>query len=951
MTALLIVLALLIPVAYDLVRRGSFRRLAFGNVTRRKHEASLVVLGSMLGTAIIVASFVVGDTIGGSLRDLARSELGPIDQSVTLEDPADAPALAADLQADPIDNTDGVLAMTSARAVAASGTGDDRRGAPVVWLAEADFDEVRAFGPEVDITGFAKAGSTPAPGTGTIGSAMAEELAVGVGDTIQVYAYGQELDVELTAVLDRVGVAGWADVFVAPGTVQSLAAASTVADAQPPMGTVLVSNTGGVFGAEAHTPAVMDDLESRTAAYSGVEIFAEKQNLLENAEANGAEFTELFSGIGSFSVIAGILLLVNLFVMLAEERKSEMGMLRAVGMKRNHLVRSFAIEGALYAVVAAVAGSALGIGLGWVLVQMVASIFETDTNNLVLSLTVDPNRLATGAAIGLGISLITVWFTSVRIARFNVIRAIRELPEPQTAGGRLRALLIGVVGVAGGVALFMLGTSNESAIPLLIGPALAAFSAIPLAARFLRPKPARIVLAAIALGWGVAVFPLYNDIMSDSDIFTFVVQGVVMVSAAVILVSSADRVWSWLSDRVSASSVGVPARLGLAYPLARRFRTGLLLGMYSLVIFTMTFLAAFSAIFDAQTGSFTDEVAAGYDIVVDSSRVNPVSGAQLERAEGVAGVATLDRGFAQITDDIDSDEDPRWYALSGIDAAFVEYGGTTLVSRSDAYADDAAAYQAVVADPTLAIVNEFLFDDSDGFGSAGISVGDSFWVVDDEADTSRQLTIVGISGSDIIFNGIYVAGSVADEFHSEFITPRHYVSVTPDTDAGDVAALLNGTFIENGVDARTFEADVTAEIGETVSFLRLLQGFLAVGLVIGIAGLGVVLIRAVRERRRQVGMLRAMGVPAQAVRRAFLLEAAFVAVQGIVIGMALGLVTAYQVIVNSNTFGDTQLDFTMPWIGLAIVALVPLAASLFAAVAPAARAAALRPAVALRVAD
>ena len=40
----------------------------------------------------------------------------------------------------------------------------------------------------------------------------------------------------------------------------------------------------------------------------------------------------LFLFIGSFSIIAGILLLVNVFVMLAEERKSQLGMLHAVGL-------------------------------------------------------------------------------------------------------------------------------------------------------------------------------------------------------------------------------------------------------------------------------------------------------------------------------------------------------------------------------------------------------------------------------------------------------------------------------------------------------------------------------------------------------------------------------------------------------------------------------------------
>ncbi len=58
-----------------------------------------------------------------------------------------------------------------------------------------------------------------------------------------------------------------------------------------------------------------------------------------------------------FAVAAGILLLVNVFVMLADERRSELGMLRAVGMRRRTLVAALATEGWIYAVLASVLGA------------------------------------------------------------------------------------------------------------------------------------------------------------------------------------------------------------------------------------------------------------------------------------------------------------------------------------------------------------------------------------------------------------------------------------------------------------------------------------------------------------------------------------------------------------------------------------------------------------------
>ncbi len=177
---------------------------------------------------------------------------------------------------------------------------------------------------------------------------------------------------------------------------------------------------------------------------------------------------------------------------------------------------------------------------------------------------------------------------------------------------------------------------------------------------------------------------------------------------------------------------------------------------------------------------------------------------------------------------------------------------------------------------------------------------------------------------------------------------RFFVGAESGVDPVALAGRLNAELLEFGVDAATFDAEVEAEIGETLGILRLFQGFLSLGLVIGVAGLAVVLIRAVRERRRSIGVLRALGYAETVVRRAFLIEAAFVAVQGTMMGIALGLVTAFQVLVNSDVFGDTEFEFVWPWLGVVTILAIATLASLASAAAPAVRAARISPAVALR---
>ncbi len=59
--------------------------------------------------------------------------------------------------------------------------------------------------------------------------------------------------------------------------------------------------------------------------------------------------------------------------------------------------------------------------------------------------------------------------------------------------------------------------------------------------------------------------------------------------------------------------------------------------------------------------------------------------------------------------------------------------------------------------------------------------------------------------------------------------------------------------------ATSIAANVRRMFEANTAFFQLMQGFLALGLLVGITGLGVVMVRAVRERRRTIGVLRALG--------------------------------------------------------------------------------------------
>jgi putative ABC transport system permease protein len=313
--------------------------------------------------------------------------------------------------------------------------------------------------------------------------------------------------------------------------------------------------------------------------------------------------------------------------------------------------------------------------------------------------------------------------------------------------------------------------------------------------------------------------------------------------------------------------------------------------------------------------------------------------------DDIAGVAEVSRGVATFT--ADHLEAARAWTVTGFDAALLDRGvPAALASRDPAYASDAAAYQALLDDPTLAVV-------PDGFlagvgATSAVVVGSTVTALDPATGAPHELTVVGVGNIDWLGTGVLVGQPLAASLTAGAETGvRSYVEVADRADPAAVAASLNRTYLAAGADAAPITTLVDEAMGQLRGLFAMLQGYLGLGLLIGTAGLGVVMVRAVRERRQGIAMLRAMGASSRLVRTAMLVEAGLIVVQGTVIGVLLGLATTRQLL----GVLDPDLTLTVPWVGLAVIVAVPLVASLAATAWPAARAAAIRPAVALRTAE
>ncbi len=961
------------------LRRPVLRRLALRQVVRRRREATLVILGSMLGTAIIIGSLVVGDTLNFSVKQAAYQNLGPIDETVVSTSVAQGQQVAnrlAVLRGDPA--VDGILTAHGDVAAVTMGAGRARVAEPRVGVWDVNFRDAAAFG-GVGSGGSGLTGPAPAPGQVVINDDLASALGVEQGDVLTFYLYGRPLQVRVARVIATRGVAGVSidgvtrDAFFAPGTLVEAARApgGTGGSRPQPRTFTFVSNTGGVESGNGSSDVVTGKIQRALGSLvrTGTSVDKAKQTVLANAKTTGDSLGSLFLMIGSFAIIAGILLLVNIFVMLAEERKPELGMLRAVGMKRSRLVRSFIIEGTVYALVASFLGVLVGIGVGRAVVVVAARIFSGMQSGFGLHVVfhVTPVSLINGFALGFLIALATVALTSLRISRINIIAAIRDLPPE--GGRRMKRRWVvgsGFLAAAFGALSVAAIASSQGVLTYLL-PALGVVCLVPM---LLRLAPKRWVYSGAALAvlaWTLLASTVRPHLLESGGNTTFIVIGVLLTFSAVALVSQNQEVVTAplrpLIDR--ASELGLSTRLAVAYPLAKRFRTGAILIMYGLVVFTLVFITILSALVQGTVSRQVTSASGGFAIRADFNPAAPVADPATALVTGrfagkVDAAAPLFAARGKVTGLNPALTSPVDAVVVGADRSIVRAGLFPLSRRLKSLGGDRAVWDAVLSDPRYVIVDNVLGQlNGGGPPKTLFRPGGTFALTDPLTGRTERKTIAGVLDSAYAFygmgGGLYspvIMGEAAAraQFGPDLRLASALVRPAPGVSDQALAAELQGQFRRQGLVATRIRQAVEQNFAASRGFFQLMQGFVALGLLVGIAGLGVVMIRAVRERRRSIGVLRALGFQSRTVQRAFLTESLLVTLEGVVLGTALSIVTTYLLFKNYELFRSAG-GFSIPWLAITILVIAAIVASVLATVWPARQASRIRPAVALRMGE
>jgi putative ABC transport system permease protein len=978
-----VVLALALAVVAVLALRNRvIFRLGIRNIGRRRGRTALIVTGLMLGTAIIAAALATGDTMSKTIRSSAITALGQTDEVVAAKGVEAALAVqgdtggATDARYFPESYTNRVVhALSGANLVdgvepviiesIAVQDVSSRQNEPRATLFATNPRRMHGFG-EITSRGKTLSLADLRAGEVYLNAKAADELNARAGDTVRIFVGHTVAFAKAKAIVHYQG--GGTD---GSGVLMPLAAAQRLLDKPGLIRAVFVSNKGGTESGAPLSDRVVQRL-TPTISPLGLEADNTKQDALDTADTMGASFMSVFTTFGSFSIAAGILLIFLIFVMLATERRSELGIARAVGTRRRHLVQMFVYEGVAYDLLAAVVGALLGIAVAYGMVLIMAGAFASQ-GDFHISYSVKPTSIVIAYAIGVLLTLIVVAFSARRVSRMNIVTAIRNLPEPPAEKRRSRWLL-GAVGIVLGGALCVSGVNSKDAIVLGLGVSIVILSLVPIAkALGVRERVVYTTAGLSLILWFVLPISrwLFGDLKVNFSIF--ILAGLmIVVGATWTLMYNADILLRGLSATLGRlPGLAAVLRMSIAYPLRGRFRTGVTVAMFTLVVFTLVTGAITTGAF-ANAFNNLNLFGGGFDVRATVSPASPITDmpAALARAPGlnkadfrvVSSQSVLPVKARQTGVAVKAES----AVVHGVDTAFLTRTTYTFGAIAKGYKSDAAVWQALREHPGLAVIDalsvphraNWNFGPMPDFHLRGLYVEDKAFtpipvdVRDPQTGRHRRLTVIGVLSDSApqMLAGLWTSQTTLARTFGDRVLPTVFLfTLRPGVDAKATANKLESAFLANGMQADSLKKLLNDSVAGTLTFDRLIEGFMGLGLIVGVAALGVITARAVVERRQQIGVMRAIGFRQRTVQQAFLLESSFVALTSIVVGTGLGLIVAHNVISDASRTPSWQsISFDVPWLTLAIIFLIVYLVAMLTTLAPARRAARIYPAEALR---
>lgn len=911
-----------IAIGAVVLRRPLIGRIAVREASRRPGQTAALVVGLMIAGASIFSIQVILDSMYETNRAQVLSAWGRDDVEISGGGSTFDPALAQRLAS----QSQSCSCITAYQnAVVTNGSVVDvtrEAGRPNVQITGLDLAAEQPFGAFVLANGRATLGDELATGGVFLSQPLADALSARAGDQLQVIAAGAgSHDVTVAGIVRRYGAGAYGfdlSMFASLPIVQQLTGADGInlirvsargdGDAEVANGQTAASVLRGLLAGQGSSLQV---LEGKRGALAIVNAMSQ----------NGGPFVTAF---GVIIALAATALVANLAVMLSEERRPRLAILRALGLTRSGLEQLSITEGAIYSLLGALAGLPAGLALAFVVIHAgVAPVSFGSTVPNTLSLHAD-SLFGSVAAAAL-INLITVFLVSVRTSRIAISSAIRDLPElviPKRTSWKRLAFFIGLA-FAGVIAV--LSGHPEYA---LLGGALVIASAAGLIRGRISDRVRFSAASAAAAAWAFIDFQFTKNPADTPVVFAFAV--LVSVIALSVLIAANFSVLDWAIGLVGHVSAGLRATLRppMAYSARRPLRTGLLITTFAIVVAVLTLV---QNLFQMPSNNFGS---GGWDvqaIVAGTDQLSVPASLQSEVAR--------------------QEEFPSRTFLGPVNWAYSDFKGTT------------GWHQEPVM---VSGLSQLQLESGMGFGTPSdwAAIAQNPNLVASTAPAGSIVKLATDHGT-VTFRVVASIPSASGTGHSSFVpgllasrqsldllggsAPGAMMLLTsaPGISAGALARDLQRAMLSEGVDVSTtkslLDQDYAAGSGQSNFVILLMR----IGLLVGISSLGAVALRAVIERRRSIGVLRAIGFQPGQVLAGMLTETAVVTTAGLAVGLTVGYALTYATLSIGPSAPGTQ--FSPDLSSLALTIALVYAAVLLATLVPAFRAARLRPAEALRV--
>lgn len=964
-------------------RRTIIFKLGIRNMVRRKTQTALIVVGLALSTLIIAAALGTGDTVNNSITSDVYSNLGQVDELVIASQSTEAKvdltsqdamppraleAIDAAAAADP--NIDGVLPMLETRLPVTNGA--DQLAEPDVVVTGLDPERINSFGGLIATNGKQIDLNQLAPDEVVISATLADEIDATAGTLLTLNIGDTEHQFSVAAVAKDNYLSGTRrsrDTYLEyPGLTMPLGTLQTLLDRPGEISVIALSNAGNSKAGEKLTDNVVAHFAPALEG-QGLGIDTIKQDRVEDATLIGSNFTQIFVVLSMFSVISGVLLIILIFTMLASERRTEMGIERAIGTQRRQLIHQFVSEGAGYSFGAGLIGVTLGALAAVGIAQGMKIVFGSYAP---IEAHITPRSLIVAYALGMAITFLTVVAASWKISRVNIVAAVRDIPDMVSSKRKWSTLIWAGLLTVGGALMALMGSSSNSVELFSTGMTLAPFGVV----MFLRffGLPGRLLYSLAGLytvGFWLMPQSTFTSLFGEFDfsVAMFFLSGIfAVIGATIVILQNNDVLLAGVSRLGGLFRSKLPAvRTAVAYPSAARGRTGLTIAMFSLIIFSLVLISTMNANFTES--ALGDEANAGWD--VRANAVTPAPPSDLTTALQLQGMDTSEfTAVGVVTNPDESSSSLRvagageWqiWPVLGVDQQFIDHSEIVFGQRATGYATDADIMHALATQPNVAVIDSFavpaegdLGSDGDAFKLSGLKSSDEVFdpitvELQNPVDGSAYpVTIIGVIDSKIgSLYGLYANQQTVDAVYPSVTSTSWYVSLANSDSSGTVAKSIESALLTSSVQATSIRDDLRDQQKEEAGFLYIIEGFMGLGLFVGIAAVGVIAFRSVVERRQQIGVLRAIGFQREMVSLSFMIETLFIVGLGVLSGALLGLQLAHKMVLDPDQGFSADISFVIPWTTILPILVVTVLVALLMTWIPAQQAGRIAPAEALR---